>query len=444
MSCLKELVGILSQIRYESMPEQTVEQAKNCIADCLSIFAFGKNMQPALELKAALGGDAVYTNAEDLAYWIGGATRLLDLDDGQRFAMGHPGVPIVSAAVATARMVPQNICGTLFLESIVRAYETYCYIGRCINPSSYLERGFDATCVCGASAAAVASGTLLGLSDIQLANAIAIAASLCGGLNQYVEDGSSPKYLCAGWGAKLGISAAKLASHGLTGPDEVFEGRLGFCHAFSPEPNLEHMMHPKLSWEINYSYLKRFSCVWRIHTTLDCVKDIFREDGLSVDDVATVNVYGGRFIASAGSYAPTTEVKAQTCVPYTVALLMRYDEVTLERIENHLHDPEIETLSRKVIVVEDETFNRLTERDPSLWGAVRVELIDKQGNSHIRESHVAIGDPEKPFSKEILHKKFMSLALASWDEARAQAIWESIQSLEKKQSEPLLFLNIIN
>lgn len=42
MSCLKELVGILSQIRYESMPEQTVEQAKNCIADCLSIFAFGK------------------------------------------------------------------------------------------------------------------------------------------------------------------------------------------------------------------------------------------------------------------------------------------------------------------------------------------------------------------------------------------------------------------
>jgi len=38
----------------------------------------------------------------------------------------------------------------------------------------------------------------------------------------------------------------------------------------------------------------------------------------------------------------------------------------------------------------------------------------------------------------------MSLALASWDEARAQAIWESIQSLEKKQSEPLLFLNIIN
>lgn len=106
MSCLKELVGILSQIRYESMPEQTVEQAKNCIADCLSIFAFGKNMQPALELKAALGGDAVYTNAEDLAYWIGGATRLLDLDDGQRFAMGHPGVPIVSAAVATARMVP--------------------------------------------------------------------------------------------------------------------------------------------------------------------------------------------------------------------------------------------------------------------------------------------------------------------------------------------------
>ena len=39
----------------------------------------------------------------------------------------------------------------------------YCYQGRVINPSAYLKRGIDATSVCGAAAAAVTAGTMLGL-----------------------------------------------------------------------------------------------------------------------------------------------------------------------------------------------------------------------------------------------------------------------------------------
>ena len=441
MSCLSAFIDVLNGISYDSMPERTREQAAACLADTLSIFTFGKQMAPAKELRKALGDDGILTNAEDLAYWVGGATRLLDLDDGQRFAMGHPGVPIVSAAFATAWTMGGTVDGKLFLEAIVKGYETYCYIGRCINPSAYLERGFDATSVCGAPAAAVASGTLMGLDRDQLKNAIAIASSLTGGLNQYVEDGSSPKYLCAGWGAKLGISAAKLARCSLTGPDEIFEGRLGVAHGFSPKPNMEHMLHPALKWEINYSYQKKYSCVRRIHTTLDCIEEIMAEGGLTYEDVERVNVYGGRFIASAGTYAPATEVKAQTCVPYTVALLLRYGEVTLERIEDNLKNGEVEAISRRVFVIEDEAFNRLTEKEPSLWGAVRVEVVAKDGRRFERESHVAIGDPEKPFSKESLKKKFMSLVKDVWSLEEAEAAWDNVQSLGKTQFNALLFLN---
>ena len=440
MSCLAEFVEVLNGIRYDDMPEKTREQAKACLADTLSIFTFGRQMRPARVLKEALGGDSILTNAEDLAYWMGGATRLLDLDDGQRFAMGHPGVPIVSAAFATVCTMGGQVDGKLFLEAIVKGYETYCYIGRCINPSAYLERGFDATSVCGAPAAAVASGVLMGLEQQQLKNAIAIAASLTGGLNQYVEDGSSPKYLCAGWGAKLGISAAKLAKCGLTGPEEIFEGRLGVAHAFSPKPNVDHMLHPKLSWEINFSYLKKYSCVRRIHATLDCIEDIMAKSGLSYQQVDRVNVYGGRFIASAGTYAPATEVKAQTSVPYTVALLLRYGEVTLERIEDNLKNGEVEALSRRVIVLEDEAFNELTKREPSLWGAVRVEMIFTDGRRFERESHVALGDPEKPFPKETLHKKFLSLVRDTWSAEKTDRAWNAIQSLGKTQFDALLFL----
>ncbi len=442
MGCLTDLINVLEQIRFDTMPNEPMERAKSCLADYLSIFECGKSMEPALQLKSALGGTDILERAEDLAYWMGGTTRLLDLDDGHRFAMGHPGVPILSAALATAAVLNKQASGTVFLESIVRAYETYCYIGRCVNPSAYLERGFDATCICGAPAAAVASGTILNLNSRQLGNAVAIAASLCGGLNQYVEDGSAPKYLCAGWGAKLGISAAVLAQNGLTGPEEIFEGRLGFAHGFAPKVNEQHMMNPQLRWEINLIYQKKFSCVRRIHTTLDCIEDIFGTEGLTYKDVSSVHVYGGSFIASAGSYSPRTEVKAQTCVPYTAALLMRYGAVTLDLIENNLEDKEIEALSRKVFVVEDEAFHQLTEKDPSLWGAVRIEVETADGKHFSRESHVAIGDPEKPFPQHMLQEKFMSLVTGVWSPDQANQIWGFIQTLETQQMSSLFKLQI--
>lgn len=442
MSCLHKLADVLEQITYNSMSSETIAQAKSCIADYLSIFVAGKGMRPAQELQMALGGEAIFHNSEDLSFWMGGATRLLDLDDGHRFAMGHPGVPIMSAAFATVQIDAPEADGTLFLEAVVRAYETYCYLGRCINPSAYLDRGFDATCVCGASAAAVAAGTLRGLNKKQIKNAIAIAASLCGGLNQYVEDGSSPKYLCAGWAAKLGICASKLAINGLTGPEEIFEGRLGYCHGFAPKVNERHLMEPKLNWEINYVYLKKFSCVRRIHTTLDCIEEIMEREKVLYSQIQRVNVFGGRFIASAGTYAPETEVKAQTCVPYVVALLLRYGAVTLESIESNLKNCEIEELSRKVAVIEDEAFNQLTLREPSLWGAVRVEVLLDDGRRFCRESHVAIGDPEKPFSKEALHNKFLSLVKSEWNDEKSAAVWNIIQTLDSKQTKELLFQNI--
>lgn len=443
MSCLTVLTDILDQVRFENMPCEVIEKIKILISDFLGIFEFGRNMQPAKRLKKALGDKKIIFNSEDLAYWIGGATRLLDLDDGHRFAMGHPGVPIMSAAFATAMTEEKQISGKLFLESIARAYEVYCYLGRCINPSAYLERGFDSTCICGSAAAAVACGTLKELNKDQIKNAIAIAASLCGGLNEYVEDGSSPKYLCAGWAAKLGISAVKLAEYGMAGPDKIIEGKLGFCHAFSPKPNIDYMMKPQLNWEVNYVYLKKYSCVRRIHTTLDCIKKILLESKITYKNIKNINVYGGHFIASAAIYDPPTEVKAQTSVPYTVALLIRYGEVSLNRIEDNLKNAEIAELSRRINIIEDEQFNRLAEREPSLWGAVRVELITTENKYYREESHVARGDPEKPFSKAENQEKFMQLINSAWDKTKAESMWEGIQSLEKTQNISLMSIDNI-
>jgi 2-methylcitrate dehydratase PrpD len=444
MSCLNSFVKkVLAPICYDTMPPEVIEVTKLCIADAFGIFQAGREMSVADKIRKALGREGVLDNIGDLACWMGGSMRLLDLDDGHRFAMGHPGVPIVAAAVAEVSNSKEKTSGKLFIEAVVKAYETYCYLGRAINPSAYLRRGFDATGVCGAAGAAVVVGVMQGLDDEQLTNAIAIACTLSGGLNQYVEDGSSPKYLCAGWAAKLGISAARFAYDGLTGPKEILEGRLGYCHGFSPSPDMKHTCNPRLEWEITHVYFKRYSCVRRIHTALDCIESFISKGKLVINDIERIDVIGGRFIASAGVYSPDTEVKAQTSVPYTIALLLRYGEVTLKRIKEDLDDEKTDKISHRVKVIEAEEFNQLMEREPSLWGAVRVVVHTKDGRQLSEESLIANGDPEKPFSKETLHHKFIGLSSAFLGKERAEKFWLEVDALETQKDVFQIFIDTI-
>lgn len=439
MGRMRSLIEMLHEITVETMPPRILEATKSRIADYTGIFEAGRSMPPAQRLLAALGYQAVLGHPEDLACWMGGATRLLDLDDGHRFAMGHPGVPILSAALAVVHQSATPISGARFLEAVAKGYEVYGCLGRSINPSAYLDRGFDATGICGAAGAAAAAGALTGLDNARLEHAVSIAATLCGGLNQYVEDGSSPKYLCAGWAAKLGISSVRLAAEGLSGPRDILEGRLGFCHGFSPHPNLEALRSPALRWEVGQTYLKTFGCVRRMHAALDCVERILERERLTADEIQRVELYGGRFLKSSATYDPLTEVKAQTCLPYVVSLLLLYREVTPQRIEENLNNPRVAQTSRLVRVIEDEAFNRLTEREPSLWGAARVTLLTKDRRSFTEESHIAIGDPEKPFPKRTIQRKFLALSREALGPETALRLWRGIDALEERDRINRLF-----
>jgi 2-methylcitrate dehydratase PrpD len=429
-SCLSALMDVLNQMNYESMPPEVREKAKICVADFVGVFYSGSIKRESKRLFEALGGEKILKEPEKLALWMASAARFLDLDDGHRFAMGHPGVVINAAAIATAANTP-GVKWEKVLEAIVKGYEVYSYQGRVINPSAYLQRGFDATGICGAAGAAVVASTIMNLDECQISDAISLAASLCGGLNQYAIEGSSPKYLCAGWACNLGITAANLARYGMGGPMGIFEGRLGYCNGFSPSPNLELLNKPTLRWEIQYVYLKKYSCVRRIHATLDAVEQIFNREGLSTDQIKQIDVFGGQFLCDAVTYQPDDLVKAQTSVPYTVALLMTYGDVSCELVERNLENPKIADLSKLVRVTKDEEFVRLAEREPNLWGAARVEITTKNGERYVEQRNIAIGDPENPFPKEVIHRKFVGLVTEALGEKKAESIWNNINNLEQ-------------
>lgn len=440
-SCLEKITEVLEQIRGDNLPGDVEEKAKECLADFIGVMIKGSDNPQSKALHKVLES-SLATEPEDLALWMGSTGRMPDTDDGHRFAMAHPGVVINSTAMAMALHLG-GVPGRKLLEAIVRGYELYCYEGRVINPGAYLKRGLDATCICGGAAAAATAGTLLGLDAAQLEGAISLAASLAGGLNQSAIDGSAQKYLVAGWGAKLGIACARMARQNLGGPRHVFEGKLGYCNAFAPEPDLERLYHPTLSWDIRNVYIKRYACVRRIHATLDAIQDIVSKTGVKPDEIKSIQVYGSQFLVNAGNYDPQDGAQAQTSVPYTVSLLLQYGRVDDDLVHEHLQDAALNAYSHRVKVSLDPEILAMAQKDKSLWGAAKVRMETVDGTVYNGKQIIPYGDPELPFPAGTVQQKFQTLVEPKLGADGGRTLWKTLATLERQQDCGKIFREVL-
>src|SRR6202030_4770678 len=100
--------------------------------------------------------------------------------------------------------------GRALMEAIVAGYETVTAIGRACHPD-LRQRGFHPTGAVAVLGAAMAAGKLRGLSVLQLANALGLAASSAAGLFAFVNGRADIKPLHAGHAAREGLQAALLA-----------------------------------------------------------------------------------------------------------------------------------------------------------------------------------------------------------------------------------------
>ena len=91
-----------------------------------------------------------------------------------------------------------------------------------------LELGWHGTKIGGVFGAAAATGKILNLNALELANAFAIAASDASGTMEYDQSGGEIKRFHAGLASRSGVEAAILAAAGLTGPLTIFEGKRGY------------------------------------------------------------------------------------------------------------------------------------------------------------------------------------------------------------------------
>ena len=180
------------------------------------------------------------------------SANLLDFDDTHPATIIHPTAPVMAAVLALAEA--RGTTGREVLTAFILGVEVECRIGNAVSPGHY-ARGWHITSTCGVFGAAAATARMLGLTQVQIANAIGIAASQSAGTVENLP--SAAKNVSVGNAARNGLFAALLAQQGYEAAPKAIEGPLGWARAMGDEPNMAALIGGLgESWEIAEEYLQ--------------------------------------------------------------------------------------------------------------------------------------------------------------------------------------------
>ncbi|MDR2089074.1 MAG: MmgE/PrpD family protein [Clostridiales Family XIII bacterium] len=442
-SISEQIAAYYEQADQNAIPADVVYHAKECVLDYLGCAIGGASLESTRIVKKSLipkdyaGICSVVLDerapAEKAAFINAAAAHGLEMDDSNTQAGGHPGAPIISAALAVAE--ERDASGLDFLRAVIWGYDLMVRIARAAVPDTCFERGWHPTAIFGIFGATVAASMLRGTDAGRLVNALGVAGGFAAGNLECYADNSLTKRLNPGHAAYGAVTASSLAEFGYVGPRWIFEGGCGFLHAYSdgtrPERMLENLDYSE--YPLSYTAFKPYASCRYTHAPIDSTLKIRSAHGVKPEDVEKIVVDVVSMAVRAVveprelKYNPDNIAGAQFSLPYTVACAMLFGAVSVEQFtEELLHDADVKAMMDKVEMLHTGEMDRYL---PHIFAA-NVTVRTKDGKEYTELTTFTKGDPEAPITKDELKGKFLSLAKINIDEARALRIHDAVFRLD--------------
>jgi 2-methylcitrate dehydratase PrpD len=347
----------------------------------------------------------------------------LELDEGNRFARGHPAVHVWPAALAEAERLGAS--GPETLTAFVLGYDVAARLGGAgpVRPGMHMHG------VHGTVGAAAAVARLRRLDAAGVAGALAVAAGLTLATSwRTALGGATVRNAYAGVGGASGWLAVDLAEAGVTGlPDMLTEtfGRVsgdGLDAAVATEAL-------GLRFEVLRNYFKQHACCRYNHPALDALEAILAREPVRADEVEGGLVATTALAATMSDPDPRGSLGAKFSIPYALAARLVLGTSGPEAFRGPaLSDPRLRALAGRVRVVEDPALSALVPaRRPAV---VTLRLRDGRRLEHRVDTPA--GDVEQPYGVPELEAKFEALAspvLGPEGARRAFALCRSVDDL---------------
>ena len=427
MSATGKLVSFVCELDPDTLPVALLEQAARCVLDLVGVAIAGVPT-PMGEISArfaheqfAAGSCTVVGSGRPLtatgAAWVNGAyASALDMDDGHRMAMGHPGASVIPAALAIAEQARAS--GREFLAALVAGYEVAVRASAARVP--WYKDTMYSTGIWGIFGATVAAGKLLKFDAATLQSAFGTAGSHGAFPPGGLQANHAMVKEAIAWSGMTGVSAALLAQRNFVGPADY----LDYSERWDPSALVAGLGDLDGS-AILQAYFKPYAvCRWS-HAAVDAVLELKHRHRLRVEELETIHVETFREVTRLSNDQPSNTIAAQFSVQFALAVALLYDRIGPAEVSDAtIHDPAILSLARKVQVSVDDTLDR---QFPAKTIA-RVTIHTARGEFRTTIEYPR-GNPENPLSNSQLEAKFHSLTQDLISDERSRKLRTAILDL---------------
>jgi 2-methylcitrate dehydratase PrpD len=384
-----ELGSWAAELRWEDVPDPVRARLPLVLLDVLGACAAGARLPEQRALveawdpapgPAPLIGGGRSVSPEDAAWLNGVATVCLELDEGNKYARGHPAAHGFPAVLALAARLDAD--GPTTAAALLVAYEVAARFGR----ATTLKAGAHPHGSWGVTGAAAGCARLLGLGGDGVAAAIDTGAGLPVAAHfASALDGNPVRDAWMGAANASGLAAARMAVAGLARNTGTAGHTLGgLLGSFDPG---ELVAQLGTRWDITLGYFKRHASCSFTHPAADAVLELRPAiEGRAVEEILVETHALG---AGLNRITWENRLAAMFSTPFVVATALLRGRVGPEAsTPPALHDPEVVELASRVrVVVAPDLDARLPGERPA-----RVTVRTADGAHHVHEVPNPVGD----------------------------------------------------
>ena len=342
----EQLAAFLAASRWQDIPDPVRREARRALLNIAGCVVAGRD-DPAVGLLRK-------TFPQEEALIVAAAATAHDYDDTHLRTVIHATPPIAGVLWELAR----RTSGAEFLHALILGMETTCRLGNAVTPGHY-ERGWHITSTCGIFGATAAAGKILKLNERQFRDALGIAATQAAGLVEVL--GSMARVLNAGFAARNGLAAARLAAEGFQGPARPLEGLRGFFNVFGG--NTDHsQLTDRLGtlWEMTRVAYKPYPSGVVLHALIDACLE--HQSEIQKSETITVALHP-LAIERTDRPEPRNALEARLSAQHAVAVSALRGRAGLAEFSDAAAvDPALQAFRRRVHIERDERLDKMAAR----------------------------------------------------------------------------------
>ena len=432
---LERLAEFAARCRLDDLSAAARDRARWVLADCIPVIAAGMQ-QPEMKsfverqlAHAATGnawviGSGRRAGALDAALLNGTAGTWLELDEGNLFAKGHPGIQVVPAAVALAQELGSS--GADLLAAVAIGYEVSARISRAAETRlSIHPHG-----TYGVIGAAVAAARLKGFNSAQMLELLNAAATMgMATSRQTLLDGATVRNIFTGHSGFMGLTAVRLIECDFTGEIDGVGNVYGkvLSDTFDRDKVVHGLGH---EWLIAQSYFKLHPTGRYVHSAIDALEDVLsRIPGgrLDVRQIERIEVRTYALAAMLAEKRVTSSFGSRFSVPFALASILYHGRSGLASFDDAaVANADVQALAQRVDLQEDKAHTARYPRETPC----DVRIVMRDGSLHTGTCVFMKGEPANPHSAQDLTTKFFDLGTPVWGEETTRKLFDGLMDVD--------------